>query len=64
MCAGTMVFVFNRNDNWKTSTADDWDLQSVELDGSEEVLGHKKIDGAICKIVKMGKQIVAIPKSN
>lgn len=63
MSTGAMVFVFNGKNNWKTSDPDEWDLSSVELDGTEKVLGHKKIDGAICKILKSGNnQIIAITK--
>ena len=58
-----MVFVFNGASNWKTSDSGDWDLTPWELEGSEKVLGHKKIDGAIFKVVQTSdKKIIALSK--
>jgi len=57
------AFVFNGSGTWKLSTADDWDLNWIELDGTEKSVGHHKIDGAICKIVQSKDgQIIAITK--
>lgn len=63
MSSGEMVFVFNGKNNWKTSNGEDWDLISMELEGNEKVLGHKKIDGMIFKIIESSdKKIVALSK--
>jgi len=62
MSTGTIVFVFGGT-NWKISDADEWTLSSCELSGKEKILGHKKIDGAICKILQLEDgQIVALSK--
>lgn len=60
----TYAFVLdNCSVDWKLSIPDDWDISVIELSGTEEVLGHKKIDGAICKVVKTNDgKIVAITK--
>ena len=50
--SATYAFVFNGSGDWKMSTADDWDLDVVELEGGEKVLGHRQIDGSICKILQ------------
>lgn len=50
--SATYAFVFNGSGDWKLSTADDWDLTFVELEGDEKVLGHRQIDGSICKVLK------------
>ncbi len=50
--SATYAFVFNGSGDWKLSTADDWDLDVVELEGDEKVVGHRQIDGSICKILK------------
>jgi len=61
MSSATYAFVFNGSNDWRKSVADDWDLDVVELEGTEKVLGHRKIDGAICKIVQTSNgNIVAI----
>lgn len=58
-------FVLNGSDNWKKSSSDDWDLDVVELDGSEKVIGHRPLDGSIFKIIQThdGK-IIAVTKNN
>lgn len=57
------VFVFNGSGDWKISPGGDWDLQFVELDGTEKVIGHHKIDGSICKVIKTADdKIVALTK--
>jgi len=57
------AFVYNGDDNWKISPIDDWDFDIVELDGSEKTLGHRQLDGAICKIVEgSGGRVIAITK--
>jgi len=57
------AFVYKGNDNWKISPIEDWDFDLIELDGSEMTLGHRQLDGSICKIVQgpIG-QIIAIIK--
>ena len=58
-----VAFVFNGVGNWKVSSANDWDLISVELTGVEKILGHKKIDGSIFKILESENgQIIALSK--
>jgi hypothetical protein len=57
------AFVYNGSGEWKVSAPDEWDLDIASLDGDEKILGHHKIDEAICKVVqsKDGK-IIAISK--
>lgn len=61
--SATYAFVFNGSGEWKTSIADDWDLDVVSFEGDEKTIGHRQIDGAICKIIqtKEGK-IIALSK--
>jgi len=63
MSSATYAFVFSGTDDWKKSVADDWNLDLVELDGTEKVVGHRQIDGSICKILQAedGK-LIAITK--
>jgi len=63
MSTSTYAFVFSGDDNWQMSVPDNWDIALIELDGTEKVLGHRKIDGAICKVMKThdGK-LVALSK--
>jgi hypothetical protein len=57
------AFVFNGSGTWKLSTADDWELDWLELDGDEKAIGHYKIDGAICKVIQTKDgQIIALTK--
>ncbi len=57
------AFMFVGNSNWKLSTADDWELTPYLLVGDEQLLGHHKIDGAICKILKSSDgHVIAISK--
>lgn len=63
MSSATYAFVFNGGDDWRVSGADDWDLDVVELTGNEKTLGHKKIDGSICKILQTDDgKLVAVTK--
>jgi hypothetical protein len=48
----TYAFVFNGSGDWKLSAADDWDLDVIELEGDEKVMGHRQIDGSICKVIQ------------
>lgn len=58
-------FVLNGEGNWKKSSADDWDLDLVELTGKEKILGHRPIDGSIFKILQTDDgKIIAITKNN
>lgn len=61
--SATYAFVFNGSGDWKMSTADDWDLDVIELEGNEKVLGHRQIDGSICKILQTSNgKLVALSK--
>lgn len=65
MSSATYAFVFNGNDDWRKSIADDWDLDVVELDGTEKVVGHRQIDGSICKILETSDgTLIAITKQS
>lgn len=52
MSGGVVAFVLSSTVDWKKSTVEDWDLDYIELDGSEKVVGHRQLDGSICKIVQ------------
>lgn len=57
-------FVLKGSDNWKISVPDDWEFSCIEIPDNSIVLGHRKIDKAICKIFKLpDEQIVAITTS-
>jgi len=59
--SATYAFVFTGAGDWKKSIADDWELSLCETLGKEKVLGHKQIDGAICKIIQLEDgQIIAL----
>lgn len=61
--SATYAFVFRGDDDWRVSLADDWELDVVELDGSENVIGHHQVDGSICKVLKNADgAILAITK--
>jgi len=61
--SATYAFVFNGSGDWKMSTADDWDLDVVELEGNEKTLGHRQIDGSICKIIQaQNGKLIALSK--
>ena len=61
--SATYAFVFTGAGDWKQSNADDWDLDIVELEGTEKVLGHRQIDGSICKVLKVSDgKLVALTK--
>lgn len=63
MSSATYAFVFSGSGDWKKSVADDWDLDFVELDGNEKVVGHRQIDGSICKVYLTSEgKLVAISK--
>ena len=67
MSAAVYGFVFNgevSNDKeWKISDEDMWDLDLADLSGQEKVLGHRKIDGAIVKVVRLNNgKLFAITK--
>ena len=66
MSTGTInvvLFEFDGSGNWKNSLPDNWNISTYELTGQEKVLGHKKIDGAICKIVQSDdNKIIALSK--
>jgi len=52
MSNATYAFVLNSESDWRNSVPDDWDLDLVELEGTEKTLGHRQIDGSICKVVQ------------
>ena len=57
------AFVFQGSGDWKVSDVDDWAMDVVELDGNEKTMGHRKIDGAICKVLQtQDNKLVAITK--
>ena len=61
--SATYAFVFTGAGDWKKSIADDWDLDVVELEGDEKVVGHRQIDGSICKIVQTAEgKLIAISR--
>lgn len=61
MSSATYAFVLTGSDDWRKSVADDWNLDVVELDGTEKVLGHRQIDGSICKILQTSDgQLIAL----
>lgn len=63
MSNATYAFVFSGKKDWRTSSADDWDMDVVELDGNEKVIGHRQIDGAICKVLQTASgKLIAITK--
>lgn len=56
----TYAFVFGGSD-WRKSVEDDWDISVIEIPDQTQVIGHKKIDGVICKVIKLESgQIIAI----
>jgi len=66
MSAAVYGFVFNGkadDQEWKVSHEDMWDLDLADLSGQEKVLGHRKIDGAIVKVVQLNDgKLFAITK--
>lgn len=63
MSSATYAFVFNGENDWRKSIADDWDLDVVELDGTEKVVGHRQIDGSICKVMQTADgKLIAITR--
>lgn len=52
MSSAIVAFVFNGEGDWKLAPASDWDLDTIEINGNEKVLGHRAIDGSICRIIK------------
>jgi hypothetical protein len=63
MSNATYAFVFNGSVDWRKSIADDWDLDVIELEGNEKVVGHRQIDGSICKVLQSSDgRIVAVTK--
>lgn len=65
MSSATYAFVFSGKSDWRKSIADDWELDVVELDGTEKVVGHRQIDGSICKILETSEgNLIAITKQS
>ncbi len=58
-------FVLKSLENWKKASPNSWDLDVIELDGKEKVLGHRSIDGSIFKILQTNDgKIIAVIKNN
>lgn len=58
----TYAFVFGGSD-WRKSVEDDWDIEVIEISGNEKVLGHRQIDGSICKVLQSSDgRVIAITK--
>lgn len=63
MNSATYAFVYNGSSDWRQSIADDWELDVVELDGTEKIMGHRQIDGSICKILQAANgKLIAVSK--
>lgn len=63
MDSAVHAFVLTGNKDWRLSSPDDWELDIVELDGSETVIGHHRIDGSTFKIIKNSSgKLLAISK--
>jgi hypothetical protein len=59
----TYAFVLVNDTDWRLSTAEDYDWQIIELEGTEKTLGHHKIDGSVYRIVRTSdEKVVAITK--
>ena len=59
----TYAFIFSGSGDWRKSSPDDWDLDVVLLEGTEKVIGHKQIDGSICKILQSSEgKLLALTK--
>lgn len=56
------VFVLNAEQDWKLADEDAWDWSVVELSGAEEILGHRKIEGAVFKILKTEDEKIVATK--
>jgi hypothetical protein len=57
------VFVLNGSSDWRKSITEDWDLDVMELDGTEKVVGHRQLDGSICKILQTSDgKLIAVSK--
>lgn len=55
------AFVFNGTGDWKLSVSADWELDIVEFEDNPKVLGHRKIEGQICKVVQFSDgKLIAI----
>jgi hypothetical protein len=66
MSSAVQAFVFtgSPDNQWKLSDPDQWNFDWVDIEGTEKVLGHHKIDGCICKVVLVSDgKLVAIPHS-
>lgn len=63
MTGAVQAFVFNGSNDWRLSHPEDWDLDVVELDGNEKVLGHHRIDGSTFKVIRtLDGKLIAISK--
>jgi len=63
MSEATYAFVLVNDTDWRLSTAEDYDWQIIEIEGTEKTLGHHKIDGAVYRVLRTSdNQVVAITK--
>jgi hypothetical protein len=63
MNSATYAFVFSGKEDWRLSIADDWELEVVSLEGNEKIVGHRQIDGSICKILQTSDgKLIALTK--
>jgi len=64
MSQATYAFVYYGSNDWKISSPEDWNLEVIDLEGSEEVLGHRRIDGSVCKVFRASDgRLVALTKT-
>jgi hypothetical protein len=63
MSTATYAFVLNGSNDWRNSDVDLWDLDIIDLEGNEKIVGHRQLDGSICKVLKTSDgKLVAITK--
>ena len=63
MSTATYAFVLNGSNDWRNSAVDLWDLDIIDLEGNEKIVGHRQLDGSICKVLKTSDgKLVAITK--
>ncbi|CAB4196761.1 hypothetical protein UFOVP1290_281 [uncultured Caudovirales phage] len=63
MSTATYAFVLNGSHDWRNSEVDLWDLDVIDLEGNEKIVGHRQLDGSICKVLKTADgKLVAITK--
>jgi hypothetical protein len=58
----TPAFIIDERDDWRTCDPSLWELEPIELEGDEKVIGHRYIDGAICKVLAKEGKLIALTK--